>query len=52
MAYVADSQETALYESLLRRETVSKSLTELRPRCLVEFVSTAPLRMADLRSLA
>jgi hypothetical protein len=52
VAYMADSQETALYESLLRRETVSKSLTELRRRCLVEFVSTGPLRMADLRSLA
>lgn len=47
VAYLADSQETALYEPLLRRETVSKSLTELRRRCLVEFVSTGPLRMAD-----
>ena len=52
VAYLADSPETALYESLLRRETTSRSLTELRRRNLVEFVTTGPLRLADLRSLA
>lgn len=52
VAYLADSQETALYESLLRRETVSRSLSELRRRCLVEFATTAALRLADLRGLA
>lgn len=52
VAYLADSQETALYESLLRRETVSRTLSELRRRSLVEFVSTGPLRLADLQSLA
>lgn len=52
VAYLADGQETALYESLLRRETVSRSLSELRRKCLVEFVTTGPLRLADLRGLA
>jgi hypothetical protein len=52
VAYLADSQETSLYESLLRRETTSRSLTELRRRCLVEFATTGALRLADLRSLA
>ena len=52
VAYLADSPETALYESLLRRETTSRSLTELRRRNLVEFVTTGPLRLADLRGLA
>jgi hypothetical protein len=52
VAYLADSPETALYESLLRRETTSRSLTELRRRNLVEFVTTGPLRLADLRSMA
>ena len=52
VAYLADSPETALYETLLRRDTVSRSLSELRRRCLVEFVTTGPLRLADLRGLA
>lgn len=52
VAYLADSPETALYETLLRRETVSRSLSELRRRCLVEFVTTGTLRLADLRGLA
>jgi hypothetical protein len=52
VAYLADSQETSLYESLLRRETTSRSLTELRRRYLVEFATTGALRLADLRSLA
>jgi hypothetical protein len=52
VAYLADSPETALYESLLRRETVSRSLSELRSRCLVEFKTTSTLRLADVRGLA
>jgi hypothetical protein len=52
VVYVADSPETALYESLLRRETVSISLSELRRKCLVAFVTTDTLRLADLRGLA
>jgi RES domain len=52
VAYLADSPETALYESLLRRETVSRTLSELRRRCLVEFVTSGPLHLADARSLA
>jgi RES domain len=52
VAYLADSQETALYESLLRRETMGRSLSEIRRKCLVEFVTTGPLRLADLRGLA
>lgn len=52
VAYLADSQETALYESLLRRETLGRSLSELRRKSLVEFVTTGPLRLADLRGLA
>lgn len=52
VAYLADSPETALYEALLRRETVSRSMSELRRKCLVEFVTTDTLRLADLRGLA
>lgn len=52
VAYLADSPETALYESLLRRETISRTMSELRRKSLVEFVTTAPLRLADLRGLA
>jgi hypothetical protein len=52
VAYLADSAETALYESLLRRETVSRSLADFTPRCLVEFASRVTLRLADLRELA
>ena len=52
VAYLADSPETALYESLLRRETVSRSLSELRRKCLVEFVTKSTLRLADLRNMA
>ncbi len=52
VAYLADSPETALYESLLRRETSSRNLSEFRRRCLVEFVTLGTLRLADLRELA
>jgi hypothetical protein len=52
VAYLADGPETALYESLLRRETVSRTISELRRKCLVEFATTGTLRLADLRGLA
>jgi RES domain len=48
-AYVADSAETALYESLFRREAHSCTLESLRQRALVTFETTRPLRLADLR---
>ncbi len=51
-AYLADSPETALYESLFRREVVACSWAQLRQRSLVEFSSHAVLRLADLRGLA
>lgn len=52
VAYLADSPETALYECLLRRETVSRSLADFSNRCLVAFTSRQTLRLADLRELA
>lgn len=52
VAYLADGPETALYESLFRRETVSRTISELRRKCLVEFATTGTLRLADLRGLA
>jgi hypothetical protein len=51
-AYLADSAETALFESLFRRDAVSRSLGELHKRALLQFASTRPLRLVDLRPLA
>lgn len=51
-AYLADSADTALFESQFRRDTVSRSLAELRKRALLQFTSTQPLRLVDLRPLA
>jgi hypothetical protein len=51
-AYLADSADTALFESLFRRDAVSRSLGELRKRALLQFTSTQPLRLVDLRPLA
>lgn len=51
-AYLADSQHTALYESRFRREVQSLTLAELMHLSLVQFSTKAPLRLADLRSLA
>jgi RES domain-containing protein len=48
-AYLADSPETALYESLFRREARSCTLDNLRQRALVIFESTQRLRFADIR---
>ena len=51
-AYLADSADTALFESLFRRDEVSRSLGELRKRALLQFISTHSLRLVDLRPLA
>jgi hypothetical protein len=51
-AYLADSADTALFESLFRRDTKSRSLADLRQRALLQFTTTQPLRLVDLRPLA
>jgi hypothetical protein len=51
-AYMADSEHTALYESMFRRDIQSRSLSDLAKRSLAKFSNKAPLRLADLRSLA
>jgi hypothetical protein len=48
-AYLADSELTALYESLFRRETRNCSLYRLKERGLVTFQSIKRLRLIDLR---
>jgi len=50
-AYVADSPETALYESLFRREVRSCHLSRIEQRTLVSFETVAPVRLVDLRGL-
>ncbi len=50
-AYLADSSETALYESLFRREVRSCQWDRLTQRSLVSFDGRASLRLADLRGL-
>jgi RES domain len=50
-AYLADSPETALYESLFRREVRSCQWDRLAQRSLVSFDGRASLRLADLRGL-
>lgn len=51
-AYLADSADTALFESQFRRETKSRNLDELRKRALLQVTTTQPLRLVDLRPLA
>lgn len=51
-AYLGDSADTALFESLFRRDAVSRSLADLRKRALLQFTTTLPLRLVDLRPLA
>lgn len=51
-AYMADSEHTALYESMFRRDIQSRSLSDLAKRSLAKFSNKAPLRFADLRGLA
>jgi len=50
-AYLADSPETALYESLFRREVRSCHFSRIAQRTLVTFETQAPLRLVDLRGL-
>lgn len=50
-AYLADSPETALYESVFRREVRSCHWDRLMERTLVTFETRASLRLADLRGL-
>ena len=50
-AYVADSPETALYESLFRREVRSCHISRIEQRALVSFETVAPVRLVDLRGL-
>jgi hypothetical protein len=50
-AYLADSPEMALYESVLRREVRSCHWDRLLERILVTFETRASLRLADLRGL-
>ena len=51
-AYLADSELTALYESLFRREVHSRNLSELATRSMLEFTTRKTIRLADLRPLA
>jgi RES domain len=48
-AYLADSAETALYESLFRRESRSCTMATLSQRAVVVFETKQRLRLADLR---
>jgi hypothetical protein len=50
-AYLADSPETALYESLFRREARSCHFSRIEQRALLTFETQAPLRLVDLRGL-
>ena len=50
-AYLADSPETALYESLFRREVRSCHITRIEQRALVSFETRLPVRLVDLRGL-
>lgn len=50
-AYLADSPETALYESLFRREVRSCHFSRIEQRALLSFETQAPLRLVDLRGL-
>lgn len=50
-AYLADSPETALYESLFRREVRSCHFSRIELRALLSFETRLPLRLVDLRGL-
>jgi hypothetical protein len=50
-AYMADSPETALYESLFRREVRSCHVSRIEQRALLSFETQASLRLVDLRGL-
>jgi hypothetical protein len=46
-----DDPETALYESLFRREVRNCHLSRIEQRALVKFETLSPLRLVDLRGL-
>ncbi len=50
-AYLSDSELTALYETLFRREARACTLQQLSERELVSFENRRALRLADLRGL-
>ena len=50
-AYLADSPETALYESVFRREVRNCHWDRLLERSLLMFETRTSLRLADLRGL-
>ena len=50
-AYLADTELTALYESLFRREVRSCHLDQVKARALVTFRTKDRLRLVDLRGL-
>lgn len=47
--YFAEHPETALYESVVRREATSVSLTMLAGRVILCMQTTSPVRLLDLR---
>lgn len=47
--YVAESPETAVYESLVRREAVALSLSQAAGRTLLCLRTARPLQLLDLR---
>lgn len=49
--YLAGSEDTALYEAVLRREIHSYRLQRLKERSLASFETTKRLRVAGLRGL-
>ena len=51
VAYLADTQQTALYETSFRREARSCSWERLQKRSLVEFETRAGLKLAVLRGI-
>lgn len=49
VAYFAELSETAVYETLARREATSLSLSTIAGRALLTLQTTTPLRLLDLR---
>jgi RES domain len=49
VGYFAESSETAVYETLARREATSLSIAAVAGRALLTLQTTAPLHLLDLR---
>lgn len=49
VAYFAESSDTAVYETLARREATMLSMAVVAGRALLTLQTTAPLRVLDLR---